>query len=80
MIWGGSYSILGIYRLARVMNSHVLVVIGFGATGLAADMTRVRPRARVHPQMLFEIVRAVEGLVAHVARVRFVFLMLLHVS
>jgi len=62
------------------MNSHVLVVIGFGATGLAADVTRIWPCTRVHPQMLFEIVRAMEGLVAHIARVRFVLLVFLHVS
>lgn len=61
------------------MDSHVLVVIGLGAAGLAADVTRVRPRARVHSQMLLEIVRAVEGLVADVARVRLVLLVLLHV-
>lgn len=73
------YSILGIYRLSRVMDSHVLVVIGFGTAGFAADVTRVRPRARVHPQVLLEIVRAVEGLIAHVARVCLVFFMLLHV-
>lgn len=62
------------------MDSHVLVVIGLGAAGLAADVTRVRSRARVHPQMLLEIVRAMEGLVAYVARVRLVLLVLLHVS
>lgn len=71
--------VLGIYRLARVMNSNVLVVIGLGAAGLAADVTRVRPRARVYAQVLLEIVRAVEGLVAHVARVRLILLVLLHV-
>lgn len=32
-----------------MMDSHVLVVIGLGAAGLAADVTCVRPRARVHP-------------------------------
>lgn len=62
------------------MDSHVLVVVGLGATGLAADVTRVGSRARVHPQMFLEIVGAMEGLVADVARVRLVLLVLLHVS
>lgn len=61
------------------MNSNVLVVIGLGAAGLAADVTRVGSRARVHPQMLLEIVRSVEGLITDVARVRLVLLVLLDV-
>lgn len=74
-----TYSILGINRLARVVDSHVLVVIGLGAARLAADVTCVRPSARMHPQVFLKIVRAVEGLVTDVARVRLVLLVLLHV-
>lgn len=76
----GPYLVLCIYRLTRVMNSHVLVMIRLGAAGLATDMACVRSRARVHSQVLLQIVRAMEGLVAHIARVRFVLFVLLHVS
>jgi len=58
----------------------VLVVIGLGAAGFAANVTRVRSRTRVHPQMFLEIVGAMEGLVAYVARVRLVLLVLFDVS
>lgn len=73
---------LGGDGLARVVDLHVLVVVGLVAGRLAADVAGEGPRAAVHLHVLGQVVAAVEGLAAlgHLAHVLLGHLVLAHVS
>lgn len=63
-----------------MMNLNVFIVIRLGGGRFAANMTRIRPIAAMHPHVILQIVRTMKRLTAHVAVVRFFVFVLFDVS
>lgn len=61
-------SILGANRISGVVYPEVLVMVGFGGRGLAAQVAREGPLPVVDPHVIFQVVRSVKGLIAYLCK------------